>query len=462
MFNPDNQYRCTIIRGKSQNKMDDLLPLYANIIDEICPCEKKNFDHQFNDKLSLNFFKKTFDKLSLAHQKTIRNHATEVAGKLFCLYLELDNCIQISDSCRMLLEYKDQPAFFKNLCLNFQFPNASQKSSTIIERIQNNIKFKPFHFIVQLLHYTQENGESLTKQDIAYYALNSLEVLQGRVTVKEVYDTIIKDRADKITKHVLEGSKEMQHITEQLNLLELANLIRPEKGTIKLNDNEKSIIQIFKSDYDKDFFDIWQYYDKVKANPLDHQVYNDWAKYYSMVRYDYTVVLQTNAKTFPSVPEVQPEPNKKLTTVEIGNKGENYIYQMEVERVRQYKSRLVNKVLLLGHVKGLGYDISSLEAEGKTPEFTRYIEVKTTIRVTEPTFNDSWRDSLSLTAKEWSAAQQHAKFYNIYRVFFTPTKIIVYRINNPYSKSEEDELDVYPTMYQMEVKNHNIEILPNA
>ncbi len=30
MYNPESQYRCTIIRGKSQSDMEDLLPLYAN------------------------------------------------------------------------------------------------------------------------------------------------------------------------------------------------------------------------------------------------------------------------------------------------------------------------------------------------------------------------------------------------------------------------------------------------
>lgn len=54
--------------------------------------------------------------------------------------------------------------------------------------------------------------------------------------------------------------------------------------------------------------------------------------------------------------------------------------------MRKYKERLVNKVLLLGKTKGLGYDISSIEAEMnlKFPEFARYIEVKSTKRVTTP------------------------------------------------------------------------------
>ena len=39
MYDHKKQYRCTIIRGKSKKEMDDLLPAYALVIDEICPCK---------------------------------------------------------------------------------------------------------------------------------------------------------------------------------------------------------------------------------------------------------------------------------------------------------------------------------------------------------------------------------------------------------------------------------------
>ena len=51
MYKHENQYRCTIIRGKSQKEMDDLLPAYAKIIDEICPCVENEFINLFNCKL---------------------------------------------------------------------------------------------------------------------------------------------------------------------------------------------------------------------------------------------------------------------------------------------------------------------------------------------------------------------------------------------------------------------------
>ena len=43
MYTPENQYRCTIIRGKSQTEMEDYLPLYANMVHKFCPCKEDMF-----------------------------------------------------------------------------------------------------------------------------------------------------------------------------------------------------------------------------------------------------------------------------------------------------------------------------------------------------------------------------------------------------------------------------------
>jgi hypothetical protein len=83
------------------------------------------------------------------------------------------------------------------------------------------------------------------------------------------------------------------------------------------------------------------------------------------------------------------------------------------------------------------------------PEFARYIEVKATKRVTVPSFVDNWTDSLNLTSKEWVAAEQYGEYYNIYRVYFTKNKTIIIRIKNPYKKFMEKEMEVFPTIYQM-------------
>ena len=55
-YNANEQFRCTIIRGKSISKMDDLLPVYAEILQEICPISKKDFAEIFDENLLLCLF----------------------------------------------------------------------------------------------------------------------------------------------------------------------------------------------------------------------------------------------------------------------------------------------------------------------------------------------------------------------------------------------------------------------
>ena len=89
---------------------------------------------------------------------------------------------------------------------------------------------------------------------------------------------------------------------------------------------------------------------------------------------------------------------------------------LEKKRVNATHPRLVNKVLLLGKQRGLGYDISSVEADEnrEEPEFARFVEVKSTKRITEPDLGDnSWTDTINLTRKEWIAAKQYLSLIHI-------------------------------------------------
>ena len=229
MYNPDIQYRCTIIRGKSISRMDDYLPIYAEILSEICPISAKNFAKDFDDRLS---------KYIKDDSKTIKNHRTENVDKLLGLVYEKEDIIYLSDRTRKYLEDNDQPALFKNVCFQFQLPNGSQKINTVIDKIQNKISFKPYHFILLLLQKAQQNNIVLTKHEIGYYVLNSLQVLQGKISAEEVLKTILSDRTNKITKKVAITKNyawDYQHINEQFDYLKLANLIREDGSNIWIN-----------------------------------------------------------------------------------------------------------------------------------------------------------------------------------------------------------------------------------
>lgn len=453
-YNPENQYRCTIIRGKSQSDMEDLLPCYANMVNLICPCTKEEFDQRANQIIAKALFQTSaFDELGNNNKKTIRNHITEIAGTLLGLYyIEYDEAtsqrmVYESEACRMLRDKMDSTLFFKNLCLNFQFPNGEKKIDKLHEDFSHSIHLKPFCFVVTMLKEAEMHKTRLLKQEVGFYALNNLDVLQGRVSAKEVVQKIMDDRYNKVKRTPLRGSHDWQHIKEQFNLLELTNMVEVDANHIWLNPSAKQTIELF-IHKEKEFL--------YPPHEIDYQdqdclraFISNWRRSKGLFASELQDIKEevSDSDSFVLV-------NKGSaikSTVDLGDEGEALVFQLEQERIRLYKPRLVNKVLLLGKTKGLGYDICSLEGDENpnNPEFARYIEVKATRRVTEPKFDKSWSDSLNLTCKEWVAAQQYGEYYNIYRVYFTKYKTIVIRIQNPYQLAEADRIEVYPTIYQM-------------
>lgn len=460
MFNPDIQYRCTIIRGKAQKELDNLLPAYANIIAEMCPCTKEDFDKNFNDELSNIIYKANFDLLDENNQKTIRNHITEIAGKLFGLYYFNQSFIYESESNKKLLEDNDQPAFFKNLCLNFQFPNGTQKIQTIVERIDDNIKFKPFHFLLALISLAKKSNVLLTKDEITYYVLNAKQVLQGKINIEEVLTEILKDRKNNTSKKLEVTSFNTQHIREQLNLLALANLIFIDGDLVVLNQAETNTINLFLSELNEPLkFDIYKY--DLSIDEEKKAMYSEWSEYFGKIAVKDYELISTSIEALQRV-EVEKVvvPKKGTDHTILGDEGEEYVFTLEKIRVTATHPRLTNKVLLLGKQRGLGYDISSVEANEniEEPEFARFIEVKATKRITEPDLQDTtWIDTINLTRKEWIAAKQYRTAYNIYRVYFTPNATIVRKINDPFNKNENGIITVLPTLYRMDFGSQSID-----
>ena len=462
MYTPENQYRCTIIRGKSQTEMEDLLPVYANIVHKYCPCTEETFRNSaFSDLSYTLFHTREFSQLPKNKQKTVKNHYTEIMGVLLGLFYPKYDAeakeviIHETDSCRFLIEKSDFPTFFKNLCLNYQFPNGEKKITTIQKEMELGIKLKPFCFVVKLLHIANSHKQLLSKQEIGYYALNNLDVLCGNVSADEVFNRIMEDRLNGIKRNKLSGSNEWQHIKEQFNLLELANLVEHDSERIWLNSEEASAIALFIKKQNSPMFDVYSY--NLNTTVRRKQIVQDWKEYNGKLNME---LLNTspvlgyidNAKLKGGVTAIK-------STTDLGNEGEALVFKLEQERVKFYKERLVNKVLLLGKTKGLGYDISSIEADEnpENPEFARYIEVKSTRRTTRPSFNQNWTDSLNITRKEWVAAQQFGTAYNIYRVYFTKSEVIVVRIHNPFALSKEGKIEVFPTVYQMDFSSNVIQ-----
>lgn len=463
MYRPENQYRCTIIRGKSQTEMEDLLPLYANIVHKYCPCNEDAFRRSAYSDLSFALFHvRDYSSLSENNFKTVKNHYTEIMGVLLNLFYPTfdrdinEIIIHESESCRFLIDHSDYPTFFKNLCLNFQFPNGEKKPTVVKDEVDLGIKIKPFCYVIKLLYIAQSNKQLLSKQEIGYYVLNNLDVLQGKVDAHEVFDRIMSDRRAGVKRNKLSGSNEWQHIKEQFNLLELANLIEHDAERIWLNPEESNSIALFIKSLDSPYFDVHSY----NLSTIDGRklMLQEWKQYNGQFNKE---LLATNISSISisSRDELKRSKTAIKSTTDLGNEGEAFVFKLEQDRVRAFKERLVNKVLLLGKTKGLGYDIASIEADENpgNPEFARYIEVKATKRTTRPSFNQTWADSLNITRKEWIAAEQFGDAYNIYRVYFTKNEIIVVRIQNPFALNRDGKIEVVPTIYQMDFGANVIE-----
>ena len=443
--------------------MDDLLPAYAKVVDEACPCAEEEFETRFN-----NEFMRYLPE-SERVKKTLDNHRTEISGKLFGMYYSTeDGIVYASERTQKFLEDNDQPAFFKDICYKMQFPNGTQKvSPTVMKRVSDGIRIRPNAFLLKLLLIARTANVDITKKEVGYYVLNSLDVLQGKANPYEVLEVISQDKKNGVERNIFvlgkQSSYNWQHINEQMNYLELANLIRfTDDKRVKLNLSEIDTIEIFATTWDKPpEFDVYSF----DLNTVDgrNQFQYEWDEYFSRIS-PYAKEFETSAAALIVNVEEPADTSKKIqkpTTnlTEFGDEGEQIVFEYEKKRVFSFNQRLANKVLSLGKTRGLGYDIQSVIAEpGDMAEFVKYIEVKSTKRLTCPDINDGlWIDTLNVTRNEWIAAQQHRDFYSIFRVYFTRDGISMFILQNPIQKYNDGKLQATPMTYRIDFGNSAVD-----
>lgn len=468
MYDHSKQYRCAIIRGKSKKEMDDLLPVYAKIINEICPCRTKEFDARFNSAFQC------FLPESKRTKKTLKNHRTEISGKLFGMYYRSDDgMVYESQRTVKYLEDNDQPAFFKDVCFKMQFPSGMDTSYKLRDKISKKINVKPNAFVLKLLQLARIANERITVKDIGYYVLNSLDVLQGKANPYEVLEAIANDHKAEVHRVIKAFDEKngkpkatsfnMQHIREQLNYLELANLIRvTDDKRVVLNPKEEDTINLFTKDFDKaPDFNVYSYNLELLEGRKKFQY--DWDSYYARLS-AYASKFSTNPDALvfnENDDKLEEKKTKKqgINLTEFGDEGEALVFAYEKERVSAFNVRLVNKVLSLGKIKGIGYDIQSVIAEpGDEAEFVKYIEVKSTKRFTCPDITDPfWLDTLNVTRNEYIAAQQYKGYYCIYRVFFTRYGVSGFVINDVADKIKDGRIQCTPIRYRFDYSSNSVD-----
>ncbi len=451
-FNPEFQFRCDFIRGKSISQMEDYLSVYVNLLNDICPISADDFAKTFDARFAQVFHIALDDEPSM---KVVRNHRTENVTKILGLVYRFNDVVYLSERTKKYMVDNDQPALFKSVCFQFQQPNGAQTINAFREKFEAGINIKPFHFIIKLLKIAYEHDIRLTKDDLYYYVLNCLQTLQGRVSPEVVFEKILLERAEgKVRKvaTVKNAAWTFQHMREQLDYLELANLIRLDRYSIYLNMRELKVINAFIDELNK----------PLRINPLVYDldqprifkvIEDDWLYYMGTSPGIDLSIFNTSAIAFDNqTADDNDAANNAESTVDLGDRGEAFIMKYEKEIVAEFNRRLVNKVNHLGRTHGLGYDITSIEAnraenrDGK--EMIRYIEVKTTARVSPP--NPNFEDTINLTRNEWVAAEQQKEHYYIYRLYFTNSGTYLYILKNPYKKNEDGTIYVTPTAYRLE------------
>lgn len=453
-FNPELQYRCDFIRGKSISNMEDYLSIYMGILNDICPMAANDFPATFDSRLAQVLHVNTRDESAM---KALRNHRTENVTKILGLVYRYQGVIYLSKRTEKYLEDNDQPALFKSVCFQFQQPNGAQTVGAFNEKTSANICIRPFHFIIKLLKIAHDNNRVLSKNDIYYYVLNCLQTLQGRVSPEVVFAKIIYERNHNIVRVVRVDRNQawtFQHMREQLDYLEFANLIRVAGTDVYINTREDRVISCFIQELERPLrFDCGGY-DLGRTHTF-RDVEEDWLFYMGVSPDIDLAIFNTEASSMDIVSDqdstLTPEGE---TTVELGDRGETFVMNYEREIVRAFNSRLVNRVIHLGRTRGLGYDITSIEANRASRhedrEMTRFIEVKTTFRTTAP--NPEFQISIDLTRNEWVAASQQREHFYIYRLFFTNAGTFLYILKNPYQKNEDGVVYVTPTNYRIEYR----------
>jgi hypothetical protein len=112
--------------------------------------------------------------------------------------------------------------------------------------------------------------------------LNALEVLQGKVSVVEVLNTIQTNRAKGIDNKVAITKNyawDYQHINEQFDYLKLANLAREEENSIWLNSKEKTAIDYFIENLNTPLAIDYSEYDLSESN-IGKKIELEWQEYF--------------------------------------------------------------------------------------------------------------------------------------------------------------------------------------
>ena len=340
-------------------------------------------------------------------------------------------------------------------------------------RIAANINCHPCRLVIATLQEAQLIGINLSVRDIGVYVLNSYDALTGNATPKEIVSCIVSDRQANISRTINSGKNDpwdWEHITSMLNYLYLANLIEFSKARYKrdrvvtLNTREASTIHIFVSGNNKPLeFDVYDNNKYPRNTVKERRKFQlDWDKYNCELSIYagefYTLPSCLGITLAPSVTGMK-STRKSMNKV-IGQTGESFVMDYEINELKKINPALSSSVVNRADERGIGFDIESIEILGGNI-YPKYIEVKTTTRVTPPAAKN-YIDTVSLTRNEWKAAQKYQSNFYVYRVYFSKGKVYIYKLKDIVDKYQKSLVDVDSPLYEMRFNIHKAGVVDSA
>ncbi|MDB5224499.1 MAG: hypothetical protein JWO43_121 [Candidatus Adlerbacteria bacterium] len=433
-------------------KIEDDLTIFVQLIISLSHNKKANFEKEFDSRYSA---------LRAVSEKTIKNHRTEMMS-LFGLIKETeDGFIETSARALLLVETQNFQLFFKTVCHRFQFPNAINKSQETIRQLEQNVKFKPASFILQLLKEANTKygeGFKITGAEVSNLIFNDLRVVAGAISPTQLLNTLVELRKQE---EQFDGdSNHAQHGREFLGYMFLAGLVDSDdaRRTFFLNLKELGAIDfIIYSDL---FFEIPKEYTSSAKVRKETQL--DWDIWYGDVSDIEIKKLSSSDATLEYIEEKiatisMPGTVEKNAGVsvpagfhkrQIGDIGEGVAYKYEVEQIKKIRPDKLGVVKLVSNDTSLGYDIQSVQLEDVNKK--KLIEVKTTIRTFMP--ESEIITFFPMSANEWETAKNYGNMYFIYRVFITKDSAQIFVIQNPVEQENAKNIIIEPLQYRVLVK----------
>lgn len=453
-------YRIHFVRPRFKGNIENVLLYMANECCRIPKCSCEEYSKKYFNAIKM--FPGNID----AKKKTLDNWRTEIPA-LFGFYTEdkQNDVTETSKMAKFLHENQDLTQFLRLFLFSFQFPGGHMKSNDVRDIISHHIKFKPARTIIQVLMAGNEilsnrNAQkemSISAEEATYCIFNDIRVTSGQFSSKEIAETILANRKNKVRYYnpddprcqSLRGEARTKgdmtrYAGDILDYMEIANLLSKNHGYFTLKSNEFSILKTFAED--KSWFDGYdKFYGKkdiatielTRLEPYWFDYVND-----SMNPELFKTDIRSIIERAGEIDVVFEDRIKEVvssndrTTKDIGNLGEAIICGHEKMRLKiNGYEKFVRLVQIVDSpAYHPGFDIDSYEADGT--ENHRYIEVKTTISKKKIQMY-----GFHMSSNEWNVAGTIKEHYCVYRLMLSEQDRTLFVLRNPVALYKSDKIE---------------------